>query len=482
MARDRNASSVEAGWATGHYHNLIVLFFAFGMGMFGNATMSLAIFGLSKDSTLKLSTSLLSVGSAGYSFGKLFGGSLSDVLGGKGTLSCTLGVMGCCQWVISRTSSFAVMRACWVAHRFAHAMTWMGVMLVARPWFVNNRQAFAVTVLTSSCRSGFFLGSFLGGSWLARGWRGTARSTSLLTFLVAALQLTLRPRPPKAHASTAQQRQELGHAPPHNDDAAGCGGCAAAALAADDKPSAAAAAAPTAASPGRQRPLPILQVLATVLFRSPKLWLVYLCSSFLTPVYDLASLLPMWLDSLGAMSETTIGRLGSVSPLTAVPAIVLAGSLHNQLSPQQRQWLYAPLLCVTAAGCFALSTLGPAPRPGITRVVPGTVGGSTLASPAVIGAALMAIMAGLSPAFYIPNYDFILRFAGPYTGTLTGLCDCFGNFFCTFIYAIYPRMLQRGGWPLVFRFYALLSCGAAGAILAFTRMESKQPLRVSPLE
>jgi hypothetical protein len=62
MARDRNASSVEAGWATGHYHNLIVLFFAFGMGMFGNATMSLAIFGLSKDSTLKLST----VGSAGY--------------------------------------------------------------------------------------------------------------------------------------------------------------------------------------------------------------------------------------------------------------------------------------------------------------------------------------------------------------------------------------------------------------------------------
>jgi hypothetical protein len=47
---------------------------------------------------------------------------------------------------------------------------------------------------------------------------------------------------------------------------------------------------------------------------------------------------------------------------------------------------------------------------------------------------------------YVPNYDFVLRFGGPLTGTLTSFCDLFGNVLTTVIYSIYPRLLERGGW------------------------------------
>ena len=46
---------------------------------------------------------------------------------------------------------------------------------------------------------------------------------------------------------------------------------------------------------------------------------------------------------------------------------------------------------------------------------------------------------------YVPNYDFVLRFGGPLTGTLTSFCDLFGNVLTTVIYSIYPRLLERGG-------------------------------------
>lgn len=95
---------------------------------------------------------------------------------------------------------------------------------------------------------------------------------------------------------------------------------------------------------------------------------------------------------------------------------------------------------------------------------------------------LVLIMAGVAPALYCPNYDFILRFGGPYTGSITCLCDLFGNGFIALMVATYPRMLARGGWPLIFRFYAAQVLGAAACIGAFTVLEARNPLRTSPLE
>ena len=59
--------------------------------------MSLAFFGMGKDRRLGFSAasiaSLLALGSAGFSFGKLFGGPLSDRLGGKRSLCLILSTM-----------------------------------------------------------------------------------------------------------------------------------------------------------------------------------------------------------------------------------------------------------------------------------------------------------------------------------------------------------------------------------------------------
>ena len=82
----------------------------------------------------------------------------------------------------------------------------------------------------------------------------------------------------------------------------------------------------------------------------------------------------------------------------------------------------------------------------------------------------------------IDRYDYIMRFGGPYTGTLTGLCDFFGGVVCTLCYSFYPRLLRRGGWALVFRAYAAMNVAAAAAIASFCILEEQDPLLKSPLD
>jgi sugar phosphate permease len=100
-----------------------------------------------------------------------------------------------------------------------------------------------------------------------------------------------------------------------------------------------------------------------------------------------------------------IGTLGSLFPVAAVPAVLMAGQLQQRLTPKQRQWVYAPLLGVSTVGMLVLSSM-------------------TVASP-IIAPILVAIMFGVGPTLYVPNYDFVMRFGGPFTGTLTGFCDLF---------------------------------------------------------
>lgn len=91
-------------------------------------------------------------------------------------------------------------------------------------------------------------------------------------------------------------------------------------------------------------------------------------------------------------------------------------------------------------------------------------------------------MSGMSPSFYVPTYDYIMRFGGPYTGTLTGLCDFFGGVVCTLFYSFYPRLLRRGGWALVFKLLATMNIASAAAIATFCALEERAPLIRSPLE
>ena len=450
-------------WSAGHYVTLVSLFAASCCGMFGcgPGTMSLAFFGMSKDKPLGFSaaaiSSLLALGSAGFSAGKLVGGPLSDLLGGKATLTLVLSAMGACQVVMSRSSSLRVMAVAWFITRAAHALTWCGVMLEGRPWFMGNGLSGALSILTSSCPTGAFSGAFFGGRLLARnGWRGVTQRTGVLMLATSALQLgalrsppqkrrqgqPLRPLPTMPTSPLRQPRQP--RQPRRRDHRQG--------------------------SCHKQ-----LKAARTIL-GSGRLWAVYACSALITPTLDLPTLLPMYLDTL-AMDAASIGWVGSLFSLAAVPAVLGGGWLHQRLQRHQRTALYAPLLCVSASGLLALSTVQ-------QQLIPGKTAGSVSvwASKKIVLPALVAIMSGIAPSFYIPTYDYIMRFGGPYTGTLTGLCDFFGGVFCTLFYSLYPRLIRQGGWPLVFRVYGAMNCVAAAAIALFCVMEARDPLLRSPFE
>lgn len=273
--------------------------------------------------------------------GKLVGGPISDILGGRGTLAIMLTIMGGAKLAMGRATSLRTMSLLWGLARAAHSLTWMGLMLAARPWFLGNGLSSALPLLTSSSRVGAFLGSIIGGNMLAGrgGWKGVARFTSVVTFTTAALMLTLRHGPASSKA------------------------------AARDCESSSAENAP------EPKTMPFGKAMR-IAAREPKLWLVYGSTALVTPTFDLTTLLPMWLDGLG-MGAAQIGTLGSLFPVAAVPAVLMAGKLQQTLNASQRQLLYAPLVGLSTLGMLMLSTL-------------------TTASP-MIAPILVIIMAGEPP-------------------------------------------------------------------------------------
>ena len=365
----------KVSWGAGHYHTLGALFLCYAVGMFGKGTMSLSIFGMSKDAALGFSpkdvASLLAQGSLAYTGGKLVGGPLSDLLGGRGTLVAMLTIMATAKLAMSRATTVGTMGALWMAARGAHALTWMGVMLVARPWFLGNGLESALPLLTASSRVGAFGGSIIGGSLLASGgaagWQRVAQVTSLVTISTAALMLTLRNGP-----ASSTSRSSSASSP---------------------------SSATTKKKKGHTKSKLSFAAAMSIAMKEPRLWLVYGSTALITPTFDLTSLLPMYLDSLG-MAAGQIGTLGSLFPVAAVPAVLIAGKLQQKLTPRQRQFLYAPLLGVSTAGMLVLSSLGRS------------------AGTAIIAPTLIAIMVGVGPSLYVPNYDFVMRFGGQYTGAV----------------------------------------------------------------
>ena len=95
------------------------------------------------------------MGSGGYSVGKLIGGPISDRLGGKGTLASMLTIMGLAKLVMGRGSRLSVMTVAWVGSRTAHALTWPGVMLMIRPWFLGAPACHAVVGGESAAATSF---------------------------------------------------------------------------------------------------------------------------------------------------------------------------------------------------------------------------------------------------------------------------------------------------------------------------------------
>ena len=66
--------------------------------------------------------------------------------------------------------------------------------------------------------------------------------------------------------------------------------------------------------------------------------------------------------------------------------------------------------------------------------------------------------------------------------TFTGLVDLPGNILTTITLALYPTMKRIGGYPLIFRVYALMMFGTAICEYEFHRLESINPTVESPFD
>ncbi|KAH8072093.1 hypothetical protein JL721_4004 [Aureococcus anophagefferens] len=131
-------AAAAPGWSRQHYATLGVLYVAYAVGMYAKGTVSLAIPFMKDTLTHDDVSKLLTFGSACYTLGKLLGGPATDYLGGRRTLVLMLAAMGGATLALGASSSFPAIAACYGLSRFAHSMTWPGVMNSIKPWFMGN--------------------------------------------------------------------------------------------------------------------------------------------------------------------------------------------------------------------------------------------------------------------------------------------------------------------------------------------------------
>ena len=94
----------------------------------------------------------------------------------------------------------------------------------------------------------------------------------------------------------------------------------------------------------------------------------------------------------------------------------------------------------------------------------------------------MTTMVGFAPVMYITPSTFISKFAGPYTGSFSGVMDMGGNLLMVLFYQLVPVLKKRGGWPLVLRVYSGTIFLSMCSYAAYFTLEAKNPTVESPFE
>jgi len=145
----------------------------------GIANMALTL-GASRDGamTLDQTTNLITWGSFAYTFGKIFGGSCADILGGKKTITMVMMAMGASflikgfsanNRVVGGKVSARFFTFMWCVSRVFHALHWPAHCVVNKSWFSMDTNFSSMTAILSTCsRLGSFSGSILGGFLLSQ--------------------------------------------------------------------------------------------------------------------------------------------------------------------------------------------------------------------------------------------------------------------------------------------------------------------------
>ncbi|CAJ1403366.1 unnamed protein product [Effrenium voratum] len=382
-------------WSTAQRRELAGVCGVAGLAFSFRSAVSLALLDITRDGDVQVDIAevgkLNARGQFAYALGKLLGGAVVDAVGGLKSLLAILALLsGSFGGMALARGPGLRLTACFATSRFATAAVWTAAAVSLRSSFCHNGQAQALSIGQVAMRLGASGGSLLGGLLLSRlkTWRKLLAAYAALG-AVACAALAARLARSEWEAETE----------------------------------------PRVSGASDQSVTSVGTALKTA-FKTPRLWLLFGSTTMITPTFDFVALLPQFLHDMYKLDDVSIGSLSGAFPLSAPPAILLAGTLLPALTAHGKAAALLVAQTCSAGGFFLLSR-----RPARSLLMP----------------ALVTIGGGSAPALSCIPPDWIMRWGGPRAGLFAGLHDVPGNLLAMFIYSQVPRLLQRGGWPMVLR-------------------------------
>ena len=431
-----------------NWYLLYLSYFSSQMGR-GIANMSLTLGAQQAGAmTSTQTTQLVTAGSFAYTFGKIFGGSCADILGGKRTIGMVLTTMGACFLAKGFTASSSnkgkvsvkTITFLWCLSRIFHATHWPAHCVVNKAWFSMDSNFSSSTAILSTCsRLGSFSGSLIGGILLAKfgSWATCLKLIGTYMMGIGVVDIYSLYQPTLKDIEAGKKVEKNGVA------------------------AAVAAATTTVATSklkSKLKPGAWKRALT-----NPKLYLVFAGNALCFPAYDLPAILPVILsEHVQGLTTANIGLISSMFPLMAVPSIFFGAWIEPKLTSKTRPMFYAAGASIASMCLFRLSQKGLSP----TSVAP----------------LLMATMFSFAPAVAFVPPEFLAKFGGPQTGLFTGLNDAGGMLLNSSMYAFLPTLKKRGGWSLVLKTYAGMMAVSGFCNAGYYILEGINPLVVSPFD
>ena len=396
--------------------------------LFSRATLDACLPAMLADAALACtpadSATMLSTGVAFYSVGKLFGGTVCDVLGAKKTFTATVLNSGLMCLIVSFSSNMRTMGLWWGISRAGGACYWPAMIKLTSSWWDDSSFGEAWSLLTTSSRLGAIVGGLTASIVLRMSsWRTIMRIASVNLLVMGTVELlflrqgpVIRTLPQHKNSSEIQKATK---SPPRATSFAGA--------------------------------------LRKLLF-DKRVFLTFASQSCTLPLLELNSLIPLFLVQSARVTPSTASTLAIAYPVGAMISMVLSGRLFTKLSDAGRATMFAAQGVLGFVALQVLST-------------------PQLASSVVINcAALAAMMLGMAPTIFLAPSTLLTRYSSSRVqGTMSGLVEVPGYVTSMLFLRIYPQILERGGWQLLMRVMQLGVVGGVVCNAAVWRMEAENP-------
>lgn len=372
---------------------------------------------------------IVSLATLFYAFGKFFGGSLSDKLGGKRVFLFGMGGAVFCTLFFATSGTIPLFTLAWIINRTVQSMGWAGMVRLSSRWYSYTKYGAIMGAVSLS----FLFGDFAARQFLSyllgrdMGWRQIFYASAGILAVIFVVTLFLLKETP---ASIGEEEPLA--SPTNLFGEAG-----------EDE-------AEESAS----------NILKTVL-RSGVFWVVCILSLGFTLVRETFNTwTPQYLTEVMHMAKADAGRISSYFPLIGGVSVLLCGYASDKIGRAGRAFLIFFGLLLTIPALLAFGYIH--------------FGSST--STAIIALGTVAFVM-LGPYSFLAG-AISLDFGGKKgSGTVAGWVDGIGYLGGIFAGEGIGKIAQKSGWSaafLVLTGVAVVSCITAGFYFLHQLKESRR--------